>query len=169
MSDFKIRILREEDVTQAYVNWFHDQDVVRYSDNQYREFSLEGQKAYVRGCESNTSVRLYGIFSSKSEAHIGNVVIGAIDLNHRRAEVTYVVGDRAFWGKGVATFAVGEAVRIARDELNLVKVYAGCAASNEASKKVLERNSFSLEGVRKSHLSYGGTRDDQFDYGLVLR
>ena len=55
------------------VNWFFDDEVVRYSDNQYRDFSLEGQKDYVEACLSDENKDLYGIFDA--EIHVGNITI----------------------------------------------------------------------------------------------
>ena len=39
-----IKILQPEDVSEDYVNWYSNKQVINYSDNQYRSFSLEGQK-----------------------------------------------------------------------------------------------------------------------------
>ena len=56
----------------------------------------------------------------------------------------------------------------AREEYKLNKLTAGCAEKNEASKKVLEKNGFKLEGKKEKHLFYNGSWMRQFDYGLVL-
>lgn len=167
MNEFALRALIEDDVTQSYVDWFSDVEVTKFSNNQYRRFSLEGQRAFVRNALNDPSVRLFGIFA-EGNIHIGNVVLAGIDMNHRRAEVTYVVGRKECWGRGVATYAVGAAIRIAREELGLLKLYAGCASANEGSKRVLMKNGFVLEGVRKSHSCFGGVRYDQLDFGLLL-
>ena len=39
-----IKILQPEDVSEDYVIWYSNKQVINYSDNQYRSFSLEGQK-----------------------------------------------------------------------------------------------------------------------------
>lgn len=167
MDKFSLRPLTESDVTQSYVDWFSDAEVTRFSNNQYRRFSMEGQRAYVRNALLDPSIMLFGVFD-KMESHIGNVVLLDIDLNHRRAEITYVIGRREYWGRGVATFAVRTVIEIARTDLRLVKLSAGCASENEGSKRVLMKSGFVLEGVRKSHSCFGGIRYDQFDFGLLL-
>ena len=91
-----------------------------------------------------------------------------INYCHLSAEITFVVGSREQWGKGIASYAVGEVISIAKNEMGLEKIYAGCAHLNEGSKKVLLNNGFSLEGIRRSHLCYGGIRMDQLDYGLLI-
>lgn len=162
---YSIKLLTPEDVTPRYVEWFNHPNVVQYSDNQYRQFSLEGQINYVNRMLESETDELYGIFLGTR--HIGNVALSSINLAHKRAEVSYTIGETDHWGKGVATYAVTEAVAIAR-RMSLHKVYAGCAESNLASRRVLEKNGFSLEAILVEHLFYNGKWEDQFSYGMIL-
>jgi ribosomal-protein-alanine N-acetyltransferase len=161
-----IRILEAEDVTPRYVAWLEDEEVKRYSDNQYRQVTLEGQYEYVRGCLANASKDLYGIFDAY--LHIGNILISDLDSVHNRAEIAYLIGDRSYWGKGAGTFAIAEMVKLASKQYALNKLYAGLAEGNIGSRRVLEKNGFMLEGRRARHLYYNGVYSDQLDYGLLL-
>ena len=161
-----INILQIEQVTQSYVDWFSDEDVVRYSENQYKNFSFDGQRSYVESCLQSNDINLYGIFDETN--HIGNISINGLNSNHRNAELSYIIGETNYWGKGVASFAIAELIEIARDEFNLNKLYAGIASRNIGSRKALEKNGFALEGIRKQHLFYTGEFFDQIDYGLIL-
>jgi RimJ/RimL family protein N-acetyltransferase len=154
------------DVTQAYVDWFKDTEVVRFSENQYRSFTLEGQKDYVSSCSANEDIELFGVFDARK--HIGNVALAGLLSPHNRAEVTYMIGDRDYWGKGTASYAVSEVVKIAARDYNLNKLVAGAVGANIGSLRVLEKNGFVLEGVRLKHLLYHGIFYDQHDYGLML-
>ena len=100
----KIRILEAEDVTENYVKWFLDNDVTKFSLNQYGKFSYDGQCAYVVSCLTSTETDLYGIFDEKN--HIGNIIISDLNSPHKRSEIAYVVGEKLYWGRGVATFAI---------------------------------------------------------------
>ena len=162
----KISILQVDQVTQKYVDWFSDNEVVKYSENQHRKFSLEGQINYVASCLKNPSLDLYGIFDDDS--HIGNIALSNINSVHMVAEITYVVGERLYWGKGVATFACKEIIKLAKSQYNLHKVFAGVSEQNVSSKRVLEKNKFVLEGRRTDHLYFNGSFQDQLDYGLIL-
>ena len=162
----EIRILKPNDVSENYVDWFSNKEIVKYSDNQYRLFSFEGQKLYVENCLKNKEIRLFGIFVE--EIHIGNIMLKGIGSMHKRAEITYVIGDQKYWGKGITTNAISNIIEISKKEYNLHKLYAGIAEKNIGSKKVLEKNGFNLEGIRKNHLYYNNVFQDQFDYGLLL-
>ena len=162
-----VSILQVEQVTQSYVDWYSNKEVLRYSDNQYREFSFDGQCSYVQSCLQNEDVNLYGIFDNTS--HIGNIFISGLSSHHRKAEINYVIGETNYWGKGVASFAIANMIQIAKEEFDLNKLHASIASGNIGSSKVLEKNGFIIEGTRKQHLYYCGDFFDQIDYGLVLR
>ena len=163
---FELMLLKESDVTQSYVDWYSNSEVVRYSDNQYRKFTLDGQKKYVTSCLNNDDIDLYGIFDKG--LHIGNILISGLSSVHRRAEITYVVGDTGYWGKGVASFAISEIIKKSRTDYKLNRLYAGIAEGNIGSARALEKNGFKLEGKRLNHLFYGGELHNQLDYGLQL-
>jgi len=163
---FELMLLKESDVTQSYVDWYSNPDVTSYSDNQYRVFTLDGQKNYVRSCLNNDDIDLYGIFDDG--LHIGNIVISGLSSVHKRAEITYVVGDTGYWGKGVASYAISEMVKKSKMDYKLNRLYAGLAEGNIGSARVLEKNGFKLEGKRLNHLFYGGEFHNQLDYGLLL-
>jgi RimJ/RimL family protein N-acetyltransferase len=163
---FELILLKESDVTQSYVDWYSNPDFTSYSDNQYRVFTLDGQKNYVRSCLNNDDIDLYGIFDNG--LHIGNIVISGLSSVHKRAEITYVVGDTGYWGKGVASYAISEIVKKSKTDYKLNRLYAGLAEGNIGSARVLEKNGFKLEGKRLNHLFYGGEFHNQLDYGLLL-
>ena len=39
-----LQLLNERNVNQTYLDWYLDKEVTYYSNNQYRSFSIEGQK-----------------------------------------------------------------------------------------------------------------------------
>lgn len=161
-----LKILQEDDVTDAYVRWYSNSEVIRFSDNQYRKFTLEGQCKYVNACLTDADIDLYGVFDT--DLHIGNIVINGVESFHKRAEISYVIGATSYWGKGVGFFAVASIVELAKSKYNLNKLTAGLAEGNVGSQKILERNGFYLEGQRLNHLFYNGEYLNQLDYALIL-
>ena len=162
-----VDILQVEQVTQSYVEWYSNEEVVRYSDNQYRRFSFDGQCSYVEGCLKNDDIDLYGIFDDT--IHIGNISISGLNSHHQNAEIAYVIGETNYWGRGVASFAVASMIHKAREEYDLNKLHACTAGGNIRSGKVLEKNGFIIEGIRKKHVFLNGEFVDQIDYGLLLK
>tara|TARA_B100000795_G_C22626915_1_gene371098 strand:- start:261 stop:758 length:498 start_codon:yes stop_codon:yes gene_type:complete len=164
--DLTLKILEEKDVEKDYVEWFSDPEVVRFSSNQYRKFTINSQKKYVSNCLRNKNIDLYGIFDKNR--HIGNIVISGFSSPSKEAEITYVVGNKEYWGKGVASFAVSEISEKAINKYKLHKLFAGVADVNVASRSVLEKSGFVIEGTRIDQLFFGGKRYDRIDYVLIL-
>jgi [ribosomal protein S5]-alanine N-acetyltransferase len=70
------------------------------------------------------------------------------DVNHRSAEIGYWLGTD-YWGRGIATEAVMLVTDWAFDAHRLVRIFAQPFASNVASRRVLEKAGYVLEGVMK--------------------
>lgn len=162
----KIRILRAQDITENYLRWLNDPEITKFSNNQYKNHSLEKQKKYLNDCLIDSNIDLYEIFYVNK--HVGNISINDINNIHKRSEITYVLGDRSYWSKGIMSASIKIIVLKAKKDYKLNKLFASCANENFASRRVLEKNGFILEGTRKKHLLFQKKWYDQLDYGLIL-
>lgn len=64
------------------------------------------------------------------------------------AEIGYWIGE-PYWGMGVATEAVRQMVEYTFYYFDIIRLYAEVFESNKSSMRVLEKNGFYLEGVRR--------------------
>ena len=62
------------------------------------------------------------------------------------AEIGYWIGED-YWGKGIATKALGLMTDMVFRELNYQKLFAGVLSPNIASMKVMEKCGYVLEGI----------------------
>ncbi len=86
----------------------------------------------------------------------------AEDQQIGRAEI----GQR-FAGRGLGTAAVAAMVAYAFDDLNLHRVEAACVPDNTASRRVLEKTGFRLEGQARAYLKINGAWADHLLFGVV--
>lgn len=77
---------------------------------------------------------------------IGLILNG--DVYIKSAEIGYWLGEQ-YWGKGIATEAVRQMTEYAFYYFDLVRLYAEVFETNKASMRVLEKNGYYLEGVRR--------------------
>lgn len=77
------------------------------------------------------------------------------DVYRKNMEIGYFVGEE-YWGKGIATEAIRLALEIAEKKFDVVRIYAEVFEHNKASMRVLEKNGFSFEGVRKKAIIKNG-------------
>ncbi|HEX4279413.1 MAG TPA: GNAT family protein [Solirubrobacteraceae bacterium] len=99
----------------------------------------------------------------------GDRIVGRITLSNivrgpfQSCNLGYWV-NQADNGRGLATAAVGEIVRVAFDELALHRIEAGTLLRNVASQRVLERNAFVRFGVAPGYLNIAGVWQDHALY-----
>lgn len=103
-----------------------------------------------------------------SGAPIGAINLGSIARGPLcSGGVGYWV-DQAWAGKGVATAALREVIRIARDEAGLHRVEAGTRVDNLASQRVLAKAGFEQYGLAPRYLHVGGDWQDHRLFQLLL-
>lgn len=88
------------------------------------------------------------------------------DIETGTAEVGYWLGE-AVWGQGIATAALSTFAEWAFNEFSLRRLYAMPLVSNQASRRVLEKVGFQLEGILRQHVCKAGIVQDQAIYGLL--
>lgn len=88
------------------------------------------------------------------------------DVNERSAEIGYWLapGD---WGRGIMTQAVRAVCAKTFTETDIVRIFAVPFAANAASRRVLEKCGFALEGVMRKSVWKGGALSDACLYALV--
>ncbi len=96
-------------------------------------------------------------------------VIGIIlqpDVYRKGAEIGYWIGE-PFWSKGIATTALSLATKYGFEELNLERLYAGVFDFNKASKRVLEKCGYQLEGISRNAIFKNGKLIDEYRYAKL--
>ena len=89
------------------------------------------------------------------------------DVERIGAELGYWLGE-TYWGRGIATAAVGAVTEHALRQHDLVRVFALPFAHNRASARVLEKAGFVLEGIMRSSAIKDGRVVDQLLYARIL-
>ena len=88
------------------------------------------------------------------------------DIYRMTAELGYWLGED-YWGRGIISRAVGVLVDWAFETFDLNRIWADPFASNLASAKVLERNGFQLEGIKRASVLKAGRVLDQLLYARI--
>ena len=161
--NFSLRIMEKKDITEAYVAWLNDDEVVQFTEQRFHHTSAGDVSAFVDKMALDPTQLMYGIFFE--DRHIGNIKLGNINSQHQTADLSYLIGARKLWGQGVASLAIATITEIGFKQIGLMKICAGVYENNIASLKVLVKNGYSLEGRRRGQFVYNNSRIDALLYG----
>jgi RimJ/RimL family protein N-acetyltransferase len=152
--------LREmiDDDLPAVRRWRSDPDVTRHwiTREQPTLAELAEWLAANRasGAETLTIETLDGVA-------IGYVSVFDIDPEHRRCEISLMVGERSEWGKGYAREALRLLLRYLFSSLGMHKVTLSVFAENEAARRVYRACGFREDGVLRDDMYRDGRWHDQ--------
>uniref|UniRef100_A0AAU2JQW8 GNAT family N-acetyltransferase n=1 Tax=Streptomyces sp. NBC_00049 TaxID=2903617 RepID=A0AAU2JQW8_9ACTN len=126
-------------------------------------FTEKGQLARIEGllAEQDEGRMLpYVLVESATGAVVGAINLGSIALGPLRSGGVGYWVDRAWHGKGLATAALEEVCRVARDVAGLHRVEAGTLVDNTASQRVLAKAGFEEYGLAPRFLHINGAWRD---------
>lgn len=135
---------------QRLKDCLNNEEVVKTLEGIKFPFSLEDAKGYINKSVANKDVFEYAIFYENN--FVGTIVLENPDVKNKSYEIGYVIA-RPYWGKGIATEAVKEMMKIAFNKLKIKRVWAGIITNNPASGRVLEKAGFK-EKQRKPQGKY---------------
>ena len=175
MTDFTLRPWREADAAS----------IARYADNAKIAANLrdvfpcpyapQDAATFVESCirqegrgQMCRAIEVYGEAAGSIGLFLGS------DVYRRSAELGYWLGG-GFWGRGVTT-AIKRGIMTAAVETmcregfaawDIVRIHAEAFARNAASRRVLEKAGFALEGTLRRSVYKNGEMLDSCIYALV--
>jgi len=137
----------------------NDRDVWRNLRDRFpHPYTLRDAESYIGAVAGRAPQTGFGIAVEGEAAGTIGLVPGD-DIERCSAEVGYWLG-RSFRGRGIVTDALRAVTAYAFDELRLHRVFAVPFVHNEASRRVLEKAGYVLEGrMRRSAVKDGMVLD----------
>ena len=117
--EVEIRPLQEEDAYTS-VRWRNDPEVFRYTGNTYDHvISIEEELCWIRRAIANRDEYRCAILADGK--YVGNIYLTGID--GREAVYGIFIGEKSYWGKGVAHQATKLLIDYAFSRLGLDRVW----------------------------------------------
>jgi len=153
-----LRILEPADASERYARWLNDPVVNQYLET--RTASVADLRRYIGERDESSKALFFGIFWKETGEHIGNVKLEPIDTEQRTAVMGMLIGEKEFWGKGVATEVTNLIVSFSFDTLGLRELSLGVLAKNTAARRVYKKCGFEAYRVEKQSVNHNGTLHD---------
>jgi len=164
-----LRPISFKDVTEQYLNWLNDPLVNKYLEVRHTIQTLTNVGEFVASKINADNEHLFAICDRETSRHIGNIKLGPIDNIHKRADISLFIGDKDFWGKGLASQAITALSIFALTTLKLNKLMASCYQDNQASVKAFKHAGFLVEGSSPDYLLLNGKPHNLIWMGLSVR
>lgn len=120
-----LRQIELSDCTDNYVRWLNDKEVNSFLETKWNRQDLKSITEFVESQRKNSHSILFAIILRESDRHIGNIKIGPVSAHYSHADISYFIGEKNYWKRGIATEAVSLICDFAFHELKLHKVEAG--------------------------------------------
>ncbi len=140
-----LRALGPADVSEEYLAWLNDPEVLRY--RMARLPTTRGQlKAWVAGLSPAERLVL-SIRLKENDRHVGNISLATFEWTHGSAELAIMIGARDIWGRGIGTEAIDLITGHAFNAMGFHRLWAESA--NPSFNKSMAKLGWTHEGTKR--------------------
>jgi len=116
-----------------------------------RDYEKEASKHQNGYSSYNRRFKLFLLTDKASNTIIGRCGIHNWNIEHRRAEIGYVMEDEQYKRKGLMTEALEAILEFGFRNMNLNRIEALVGAGNVPSLRLMEKFNFTKEGLLRQH------------------
>jgi ribosomal-protein-alanine N-acetyltransferase len=163
-------ILREQTVEDAqdFFNYYSDPIVNKYIVSDIPADLEEARREisyWINVFNCNDGI-YFGIARKDNNQLIGSAGLSGINHRHNRIELSYDLA-KEYWNLGIMSKALKEVVKYGFEAMDINRIEAFSLQENIASRKVLTKCGFNLEGELKQHRRHNGIYMDIGIFSLV--
>lgn len=151
-----------------YLAWRKEPKLVAYNPQMQLDLpSLAARLARAGNDLKQQTFEEYRWFLRLEGELAGTVALKNVNWVMGHGEIGYHLAEK-FHGKGLGEEGAGLLVeKVFREAPELVRLCAVVSVENFASRRVVEKLGFKLEGTLRQHVVIGGRRVDQWMFGLM--
>jgi ribosomal-protein-alanine N-acetyltransferase len=153
-----------------YLRWVRDYDVVKTLNktDYLRPVSFEEVKQYCTQLMQSLDDMFFALYEIESHSFIGTLRVSKINWPSKVADIGIMIGNREFWGKGLATDAISAISRYLFSKCGFRKLTAGYMAVNPAMGEAFLKVGFKSEGVLREQNYFEGKYVDHILIGCFV-
>ncbi len=145
------------------------EEIKKILGHRSEEDFLKEENKHKNGFSSyNRSFKLFLLVDKSSDSIIGKCGIHNWNMEHKRAEIGYVMEDENYKRKGLMSEALGAIIEYGFTKLNLHRIEALVGTGNTASLRIMEKYNFVKEGVLREHYFATGKYEDSVMFSKLV-
>lgn len=164
---------KEEMDSKIFAKWSSDPEVTKYNRHGLFPYSKKEKDSFMEKINNNESI-VYSIYIRDLNKHnpiiyVGNIGLSSFNWIYRSAEISWIIGEKEYWGKGLGT-EVGRLMLIhGFNKLNLHRIWSGTALDNKPMQKVFDKLKFTQEGIFRDGMFLDGKYTDVWLYSILRK
>ena len=159
--------LSNKHISQAYTNWLNDKVVCRENSHGGIRYTLNMTRHYVKSVDKSDKIAAFAIIAKDTKKHVGNISLGKISWENSSGDISILIGEKDYWGKGIASEAYRLVIDYGFNKLGLHRLESGMTVRNKAMIKVARKSGMKKEGVSKEALSKYGQYIDIVRFAII--
>ena len=121
--DIVLMPLGKSDVSESYLGWLNDPEILRYRAPKAFPTTMAQLASWVESLPGRGDLVL-AIRTREGQQHVGNIALNSIQWVHRSAELSIMIGAKDVWGRGYGTAAIRLVTAHAFNAMGLHRVWA---------------------------------------------
>ena len=130
-------------ISKEYVDWMNDPEVNKYMSSG-GDYTIQKLSEYLDDVEKKPKY-FWAIILKESNKHIGNIKIDPINYKEQHGVYGIMIGDKNYWGMGIAREASLLVIDFCFNKLNLKRISLIFNRSNKSALKLYEKIGFCQE------------------------
>lgn len=152
----RLRKLEEKDA-EGMLEWMHDPEVQKGFRFNGGEKDMDSVINFIKQSDIQliNGRDIHYAIVDESDQYLGTISLKNIDLTDKKAEYAISLRRNA-QGRGIATEATSEVLKLAFEVYGLERVYLNVLSDNDRAIRLYERIGFVYEGAFRKHLFLRG-------------
>jgi [ribosomal protein S5]-alanine N-acetyltransferase len=144
-----LRLFQESDISDTYVSWLNDAEVVKYSNQRFLHHTIESSHNYLKSFIGTSNI--YMAVEDKATKELYGSITAYKQVHHGVVDIGLMIGNKQSWGKGVGFEAWTLMMNFLFAQCDVRKVTGGTLEVNTGMIRIMEKSMMIHEATRKHH------------------
>lgn len=150
-----------------YEGWFSDPEVTQFNSHGVWPKTPDEFHQYVISLKNDKSRLVLMMVDKITGKHIGNISLQGINWINRSAEFAIIIGEKDYWGQGLAKESMATLFNHAFSGMNLHRIWTGTSELNIGMQKAIEKIGMIKEGTFQEAIFTNGEFYDIYEYAIL--
>lgn len=143
-----LRAFLKSDISDTYVSWLNDAEVVKYSNQRFLNHTIESCHNYLESFVDTKNI--YIAIEDKVNKELYGSITAYIQTNHGSADIGIMIGSKKSWGRGIGFEAWTLMMNFLFKQIGMRKVTGGALKVNTGMIRIMEKSMMTHEATKKN-------------------